>query len=96
MDWTTFKRDPLKELSEACHQAGIRFCVYYSHREDWEHADGYGNNWDYDRSKKNFARYLEEKSKPQLRELLTNYEYGHNLMFFQSLELAPECPLVVE
>ena len=73
VDWTTFKRDPLKELSEECRKAGIRFCVYYSHREDWDHPDGYGNNWDYDRSKKNFNRYLEEKSKPQLRELLSNY-----------------------
>ena len=73
VDWTSFKRDPLKELAAACNRAGIRFCVYYSHREDWEHPDGYGNNWDYDRSKKDFSRYLEEKSKPQLRELLTNY-----------------------
>lgn len=73
VDWTGFGRDPAKELSEACRRAGIRFCVYYSHREDWDHPDGYGNNWDYDRSRKNFGRYLEEKSKPQLRELLTNY-----------------------
>jgi alpha-L-fucosidase len=73
VDWTPFHRDPLKELAEACKRAGIRFCVYYSHREDWDHPDGYGNNWDYDRSKKDFARYLEEKSKPQLRELLSNY-----------------------
>jgi alpha-L-fucosidase len=73
VDWTPFERDPLKELSEACARAGIRFCVYYSHREDWDDPDGYGNNWDYDRSKKNFERYLERKSKPQLRELLTNY-----------------------
>jgi alpha-L-fucosidase len=73
VDWTPFKRDPLKELSEACHKAGIRFCVYYSHREDWDDPNGYGNNWDYDRSKKNFEEYLERKSKPQLRELLTNY-----------------------
>jgi alpha-L-fucosidase len=72
-DWTTFQRDPVQELSEACRSAGIRFCVYYSHREDWDHPDGFGNNWDYDRSKKNFERYLEEKSKPQLRELLSNY-----------------------
>jgi alpha-L-fucosidase len=73
VDWTPFHRDPLKELSDACREAGIRFCVYYSHREDWDHPDGYGNNWDFDRSKKNFQRYLDEKSKPQLRELLTNY-----------------------
>jgi alpha-L-fucosidase len=73
VDWTPFKRDPLKELSEACRRAGIRFCVYYSHREDWDHPDGYGNTWDYDKSRKNFERYLEQKSKPQLRELLTHY-----------------------
>ncbi len=73
VDWTPFQRDPVAEISAACRQAGIRFCVYYSHREDWDHPDGYGNNWDYDRSRKNFDRYLEEKSKPQLRELLSNY-----------------------
>jgi alpha-L-fucosidase len=73
VEWTPFKRDPLKELSEECKQAGIRFCVYYSHREDWDHPDGFGNYWDYPRAQKNFERYLEEKSKPQLRELLTNY-----------------------
>jgi alpha-L-fucosidase len=73
VDWTPFKRDPLKELSEACQKQGLRFCVYYSHREDWDDPNGYGNTWDYDWSKKNFERYLERKSKPQLRELLTNY-----------------------
>lgn len=73
VDWTPFHRDPLKELAEACKRAGIPFCVYYSHREDWDHPDGFGNSWDYDRSKKDFTRYLEEKSKPQLRELLSNY-----------------------
>jgi alpha-L-fucosidase len=73
VDWTPFRRDPLKELADACKKAGIRFCVYYSHREDWDHPDGFGNSWDYDRSKKDFTRYLEEKSKPQLRELLSNY-----------------------
>ncbi len=73
VDWTPLKRDIVKELADACKNAGIRFCVYYSHREDWDDPDGYGNNWDYDRSKKNFPRYLEKKSKPQLRELLTGY-----------------------
>jgi alpha-L-fucosidase len=72
-DWTSFKRDPLAELAEACRKNGIRFCVYYSHREDWEDLDGYGNNWDFDRSKKDRERYLERKSIPQLRELLTGY-----------------------
>ena len=73
VDWTPFKRDPLQELSAACRRAGIRFCVYYSHREDWDDPDGYGNTWDYDPARKNFERYLEQKSKPQVRELLSHY-----------------------
>jgi alpha-L-fucosidase len=72
-DWTPFKRDPLKELSDACRKAGIRFGVYYSHREDWDHPDGFGNTWDYPPAQKNFERYLTEKSLPQVRELLTGY-----------------------
>jgi len=79
-DWTPFKRDPLKELSEACAEEGIKFCFYYSHREDWDHPGGYGNNWDYDNDwgsnfydHDKFEKYLEEKAKPQVRELLTNY-----------------------
>lgn len=80
VDWTPFKRDPLKELSEACAEEGIKFCVYYSHREDWDHPGGYGNDWDYDNdwgdtfyNPEKFDIYLENKAKPQLRELLTNY-----------------------
>lgn len=73
VDWTPFKRDIVKELSEACRKEGIRFCVYYSHREDWEDPNGYGNHWDYDPAKKDFEKYLREKSLPQVRELLTEY-----------------------
>ena len=82
VDYTPFGRDPLKELSEACAEAGLKFCVYYSHREDWEHPYGYGNFWDFDSSQTNldtmdhpelFREYLDEKAIPQLKELLTNY-----------------------
>ncbi len=73
VDATPFKRDPMSELAKASQNAGIRFCFYYSHREDWDHPDAYGNDWDYDESQQDFERYLNEKSKPQLRELLTNY-----------------------
>jgi alpha-L-fucosidase len=80
VDWTPFKRDPLRELSEACAKEGIKFCVYYSHREDWEDPGGYGNDWDYDNDwgddlfdRNKFEKYLKEKAKPQIRELLTDY-----------------------
>ncbi len=38
IDATPFGRDPIKELADACHQAGIVFCVYYS-IADWHHPD---------------------------------------------------------
>ena len=41
-DWciksTPFQRDPLKELAEACQEAGLRFCFYHSIM-DWHHPD---------------------------------------------------------
>jgi alpha-L-fucosidase len=80
VDWTPFKRDPLKELAQACAEEGIVFGVYYSHREDWDHQGGYGNNWEYNNdwgfnyyNTEKFDKYLNEFAKPQLRELLTNY-----------------------
>jgi len=43
-DFTPFKRDPLKELSEACRKAGIKLCVYCSKRKSQlkEILTGYG------------------------------------------------------
>ncbi len=51
---------------------GLRFGFYYSQTQDWHHPDGDGNDWDYDESK-DFAGYIEDYVKPQVRELLTNY-----------------------
>src|SRR4051812_4607559 len=74
VDATPFHRDPLKELAAACQKAGIKLCFYYSQAQDWHEPDGAGNSWDWpDENKKNFAKYFEEKVKPQVRELLTNY-----------------------
>ena len=76
-DWciksTPFQRDPLKELAEACKDAGIKLCFYHSIM-DWHHPDwGTRRPWndkaagppDMDR----FTTYL----KSQLNELLTGY-----------------------
>lgn len=70
---TPFKRDPLKELAQACKEENIKLGFYYSQTLDWHHPDGMGNDWDYNPNEKNFSRYLEEYVKPQLKELLTNY-----------------------
>src|SRR5262245_52733013 len=34
-DATSFKRDPMKELSDACRANGVHFGFYYSHAFDW-------------------------------------------------------------
>ncbi len=59
---TSFHRDVVKELSEACHKAGLMFGLYYSPR-DWHQPDyGVGDN-------KKYVAYMNN----ELRELLTNY-----------------------
>jgi len=70
---TPFGRDVVKELSEACAKRGIVFCLYYSQMQDWEDANADGNTWDFDPEKKDFKVYFENKVKPQVKELLTNY-----------------------
>lgn len=73
-DATPFRRDPLKELAEAANKAGIKLCFYYSQTQDWHEPNGIGNDWDFKKpSPENFQKYLDEKVKPQVTELLTNY-----------------------
>jgi alpha-L-fucosidase len=76
-DWciksTPFQRDPLKELSEACREAGIKFCLYHSIM-DWHHPDwGTRRPWN-DKAKgtPDMDRYT-AYMKRQLKELVTNY-----------------------
>lgn len=73
-DATPFRRDPLKELAAAARKAGLKLGFYYSQTQDWYEPDAVGNDWDFpDDSKKNFQKYLDEKVKPQVTEILTNY-----------------------
>lgn len=82
VDATPFKRDPLKELSEACAQEGIKLHFYYSHL-DWGRTDywplgrtgrgtGRPDMSRKDRNGKLWKHYQKFMDK-QLTELLTNY-----------------------
>ncbi len=73
VDATPFGRDIIKELSDAARRHNIKFCLYYSHDQDWYDPNGFGNNWDYDPQKQDFNVYFERKVLPQVEELLTNY-----------------------
>lgn len=68
---TPFGRDPIRELAQACERAGMKLGFYYSQAQDWYDPNGYEKNAA--NEEKDFSRYLEEKCKPQLRELLTEY-----------------------
>jgi alpha-L-fucosidase len=72
VDATPYGKDIIKALAEECHKQGIQMCFYYSQSRDWNEPDGLGNEWDFPQDG-NFQKYLDEKVKPQLTELLTQY-----------------------
>ena len=69
---TPFRRDPIRELADACQREGMKLGFYYSQYQDWHEPDAAGNTWDFP-ALGNFDRYLRNKALPQIRELLTNY-----------------------
>jgi len=80
MDASPFKRDIVKELSEACKKQGIVFCFYHS-IVDWHHPQAQAPLYpNYNAGQKDqtvvnpeFPKYFKNYLKPQVKELLTNY-----------------------
>lgn len=72
VDATPYGKDIIKELADECHKQGIKICFYYSQARDWNEPDGLDNDWDFP-AERNFQKYLDEKVKPQLTEILTQY-----------------------
>jgi alpha-L-fucosidase len=87
-DLTPFKRDPIEELYNACKKYGIRMGIYYSHSIDWMDGGDAGvaqakkanpqlndtraaNTWD--PAPVSYEEYIENKAKPQMREILTKF-----------------------
>lgn len=71
VDATPFHRDPLRELADACREAGIRLGIYYSQAQDWNEPNGLG--YGLPDAEKNYEQYYREKCLPQIQELLTQY-----------------------
>lgn len=73
VDATPFKRDPMKELADACGKGGVRLGFYYSQTQDWHERDAVGNTWDWPSEGRDFQKYLRTKAVPQIEELLRGY-----------------------
>jgi alpha-L-fucosidase len=75
VDWTPFKRDPLKELADECHRQGIKLFFYYS-QLDWHSPDyiprGGTGAFSGRPDSGDWTRYIAFMNQ-QLTELLTNY-----------------------
>ncbi len=74
VDATPFKRDPMKELAEACEEFDLGFGFYYSHNQDWTSPGGTnGPKQNADGTEASFEQYFREKCFPQVKEICTNY-----------------------
>jgi alpha-L-fucosidase len=87
---TPFKRDILKELSDACNKHGLKLGFYYSHWQDWHHPGGARPPLGEFKSvpppvqvsDRQFEIYWKEKCLPQVRELIVDYKPA--LMWFDT------------
>ena len=74
VDATPFKRDPMKELSQACKEIGLGFGFYYSHNQDWTSPGATGGPMlDENNKKASFENYFYNKCLPQVKEICSNY-----------------------
>jgi len=93
VDATPFKRDPLRELAIACHRQDMRLGFYYSQAQDWT-APGGGKRRPWDKAQDgSFANYIRTKVIPQLKELLTNYEFADapvEIWFDTPVDMTPQ------
>ena len=74
VDATPFGRDPMQELAQACDTHGLGLGFYYSHNQDWTFpGGGNGPQQTADGRKVDFKYYYENKCRPQVEEITTQY-----------------------
>jgi alpha-L-fucosidase len=92
VDATPYKHDVIKELAVAARKQGIKFGVYYSQQQDWNHPGGDvqgGGRWDTNMAG-SFDDYLQKVAIPQVKQLMTNIKPSVLWWDTQSRLMTPE------
>ncbi|QGY42537.1 alpha-L-fucosidase [Maribellus comscasis] len=89
VDATPYGKDVIKALADECHKQELKLCFYYSQSRDWHEPNGLDNDWDFPKER-DFQKYLDEKVKPQLTELLTNYGLVGMIWFDTPMTISEE------
>lgn len=71
---TPYKKDLIAPLVEACKKYGLKYGFYYSHWQDWDDPDGALPYWYPWRPDEDFEKYWQEKSLPQVKELIEKFD----------------------
>jgi len=93
VDATPYKKDPLKDLAEACRKEGIKLGFYYSQAQDWHHKGGAaaGGHWDKEKQDGSMDEYIDKIAVPQVKEILSNYgEFPTVLWWDTPKDMTPE------
>ncbi len=89
-DATPYKRDVIKEMARACARNEIKFGVYYSQAQDWNHPGGAANGGQWDPAQKgDMDDYIDKVAVPQVKELLTKYGPISVLWFDTPTDMTP-------
>ncbi|NLP10712.1 hypothetical protein GX408_09990, partial [bacterium] len=74
VDASPYKKDVVQALADACKKHGMRFGLYYSQAQDWNHPGGSACRGHWDAAQEgSFDQYLEDVAIPQVKEILSAY-----------------------
>jgi alpha-L-fucosidase len=91
VDGTPFKRDVIAEMAAACKKYGIKFGLYYSQAQDWNHPGGAANGGYWDPAQNgDMDQYIDKVAVPQMKEILTKYGPISVLWFDTPTGMTPE------
>jgi alpha-L-fucosidase len=85
VDGTPFKRDPVKELADACRRQDMKLGFYYSQSQDWTHPGGDCKFGRWDKAQDgSMDEYIDRLAVPQVRELLSKYGEFPSVMWWDT------------